>query len=210
MSGKKDKKVNVSLKGSVSSSDFVHHHLTKDCDGSWGILHTSNVPYPMDALGTVLLPVAPFVACPKCQAAYMLPGFLELIEKTIACHLVVSEKVLTANEIRFLRLAFGLTQKEVVGAIDMESTSYYSKCEMGKEPLGSDKQVRLKLLYATRLGINQTEDYHKISLTSSRRDTVESNPVLNLTSVLPKAEIRQLEDKFKADHHLSDLPQRYA
>jgi hypothetical protein len=160
----------------------------------------------MNALGTVLIPIVPFVACPKCQAAYMLPGFLELIEKTIACHLVVSDRVLAAIEIRFLRLAFDFTQKEVTEGIDMESISFYSKCETGKEPLGSDKQVRLKLLYATKLGIKQADDYHKISLTSSRRDTGESAPVLNLKNFLPKEKIEQLANIFKAKHHLKDLP----
>lgn len=206
MSGKKDKKVEVSMKGEMSSHDYTNHHVKNDCDGTWGVMHSTNVPYPIDALGTVLLPIVPFIACPKCEAAYLMPGFLELVQKTIASHLVVSDKVLSAKEIRFLRLTFGLTQQDVVDAIDMESTSYYSKCETGKEPFGSDKQVRIKLLYATKLGINQAEDYHKISLTSTRRESSEINPVLNMKTVLPQKEIEVLTSKFKSKHHLEDFP----
>lgn len=206
MSGKKEKKVSLSLTSDVSTHDFHYHHKKAKCDGVWGVLYSQHVPYPIDGLDTVLLPVLPFVACPKCEAAYMLPGFLELIEMTIASHLVVSDKVLTAKEIRFLRLAFSLTQQEVIDAIDMESKSYYSKCETGKEPLGSDKQVRLKLLYATRLGINHAEDYHRLSLTSSRRETVTENHVLNLKDILSKEKIETLASQLKAEHQLIDLP----
>ena len=206
MSGKKNKKVEVSMKGEISSHDYTNHHVKSGCDGTWGIMHSNSVPYPIDVLGTVLLPIVPFIACPKCEAAYLMPGFLELVQKTIASHLVVSDKVLSAKEIRFLRLTFGLTQQGVVDAIDMESTSYYSKCETGKEPFGSDKQVRIKLLYATKLGINQAEDYHKISLTSLRRESNETNSVLNLKSFFPQEKINQLSNQFKIEHHLKDIP----
>lgn len=67
---------------------------------------------------------------------------------------------------------FGMTQREVVDQIEMDSVSYYSKCETGKSgsSLGSDKQVRLKLLYATKLGIRSPEEYLKINLTSAKRE----------------------------------------
>ena len=209
MSGKKNN-IKVSLQGKFSAEEYQYHHVTEGCDGQWGILHTTNVPYPLGDLGTVLLPLAPFVACPKCQAAYMLPGFHEFLEKSIASQLVVSEKVLSANEIRFLRLIFNLNQKEVIEAIDMESVSYYSKCETGKEPLGSDKQVRLKIFYATKLGINRADDYHTINLTSSRRESSEVNPIQNLQSFIQKEQIEKLANAFSREHNLNDITSKHA
>ena len=205
MSGKK---VKISLTSSFSQNDFAGHHINPSCKGIWGILHSTNVPYPIDGLGTVLLPFAPFIACKECQAAYLLPGFLEFIENTIACSLVINDKLLAPNQIRFLRLKFGLTQQQVVDAIDANSVSYYSKCETGKPEvaLGADKMVRLKLFYATQLGINRAEDYQKISLTSDRGEDNALCPVIDLTNLTNKAQIQEIEESFKKEHGLVDLP----
>ena len=56
-------------------------------------------------------------------------------------------------------------------------------------------------------GINRADDYHKIKLTSSKREQQEESPVLNLSSFLPSAEIEKLTNKFKQDHHLRELAQ---
>jgi hypothetical protein len=190
-----------------AQQDFSHHHVDPKCSGSWGILHSTNVPYPLDGLGTILLPSAPFVACKECHAAYLLPGFLDLVENAIACNLVISEVILTPSQLRFLRLKFDLTQQAVVDAIDAGSVAYYSKCETGKAgvSLSADKQVRLKVFYATLLKINRAEDYHRINLTSDRRaDAVCS--VVDLKKLIRKEKIEEIAVKFKKEHGLRDLP----
>lgn len=212
MSSGKKKTIKTSLTGTFKQENYSCHHVTSDCDGAWGILHSLDAPYPIDGLGTALIPMVPMIACPKCKAAYMLPGFLDFIEKSIAAQLIVSDRILLHNEVRFLRLSFGLTQQEVVDAIDAESVPYYSKCETGKAgfALSADKLVRLKLFYATKLGINRVEAYHKINLTSARRNSVDKvSPVIDLQSVFanePRARLKQLELQFKTKHKLKDLP----
>ncbi|MBF0441906.1 MAG: hypothetical protein HQK54_08390 [Oligoflexales bacterium] len=206
---KSGKNVEISLTSSFSQNDFANHHINQKCTGTWGILHSTNIPYPIDGLGTVLLPFAPFVACKECHAAYMVPGYLDLVENTIACSLIISDKILTPNQIRFLRLKFALTQQQVVDSIDAESVAYYSKCETGKPgfALSADKQVRLKLFYATELKINRAEDYHKINMTSSRREDESSScSVIDLKKLIHEEEIKKITLKFKKEHGLTDIP----
>lgn len=202
-----NKRVDVCLAGEFRQEDFVYHHQTPDCGGTWGILVQQNVPFPMSGLGTVMLPMAAFVTCPQCKAAYTLPGFQDLVEHVIATNLVVTERILAPKEIKFLRLMFGLTQQQVVEGIESESVSYYSKCETGKPgfALSPDKQVRLKLIYATKLGISATEDYHRISLTSAKREQPEPGLLVDLNSHL-QARLEQLTADFKSQYHVQDLP----
>jgi hypothetical protein len=209
---KKNKTIKTSLSGTLNQQDFACHHIDQSCKGKWGILHSFNSPYPLDCLGAVILPMVPMIACPVCKAAYMLPGFLEFVEKSIATTLIVSDRILLSNEIRFLRVTFDLTQQEVVDAIDAESVSYYSKCETGKPgiALASDKQVRLKVFYATKLGINRAEDYHRINLTSTRRESQDDESPINskLQIIIKKGndDLTKMENRFKQKYHLSELP----
>ncbi len=204
-SGKDKKRVEISVAGQVRQEDFSYHHQEPTCDGSWGILIQKNALFPLNALGTALLPMAPFVACPKCKAAYLLPGFQDLVEHTIALKLVVSDRILMPKEIKFLRLMFGLTQQAVIDEIELVSVSYYSKCESGKQgvTLGPDKQVRLKLLYAIKLGIHSAEDYHRINLTSGKRDQVEPGVLIELRPN-PEA-VEKLKADFKSQFHVQEL-----
>jgi hypothetical protein len=211
MSSGKKKIIEASLSGTFKQEAYDYHHLAPDCDGTWGLLHSFNTPYPMDGLGMVVMPMLSTIACSKCKAAYMLPGFLDFVEKSIAAELIVSDRILLPNEIRFLRLTFDLTQQQVVDAIDAESVAYYSKCETGKAgfALSADKQVRLKVYYATRLGIDRAEDYLKINLTSARRDSAgDVGLVVDLRKVMAKnrlGQLKELERRFKAKHKLKDL-----
>jgi hypothetical protein len=66
--------------------------------------------------------------------------------------------------------------------------------------------VRLKLFYATQLGINRAEDYQKISLTSDRGEDNALCPVIDLTNLTNKAQIQEIEESFKKEHGLEDLP----
>jgi hypothetical protein len=209
MSSGKKKTIETSLSGTFKQEEFSCHHLTPDCNGTWGILHSLNAPYPIDGLGMAVVPMIPMIACPKCKAAYMLPGFLGFMEKSIAVQLIVSDRILMPSEIRFLRLTFDLTQQQVVDAIDAESVAYYSKCETGKPgfALSADKQVRLKVNYAAKLGIDRAEDYLKINLTSARRDSVDKvSPVVDLQTIIANDRLQELEKQFKAKHKLKDLP----
>jgi hypothetical protein len=203
-SGKKT--VKISLAAEFAPEDYKYHHRLVDCDGGWGVLVQENVPFPLNGLGTALLPMAAFVACPKCKAAFLLPGFQDLIERSIATELVLNERILTPKELRFLRLTFDLTQQEVIDEIEADSVSYYSKCETGKpgHALSVDKQVRLKLFYATKLGINRAEDYHRIHLTSAKRDEPEQGPVINLHDSIDER-IEELKRDFQEKYHLEDL-----
>ncbi len=187
------KTLSVSLAGKFSAADYKNHHQTVDCNGQWDIQIQSNVPYALNAIGTVILPIGAFVACEKCRAAFFLPGFEELVERTIALQLVVNDRLLNNKEIRFLRLAFDLKQSEVAEGIEMGSESYYSKIETGKVSLSPDKQIRLKLLYATKLGVNSAEDYHAISMTNAEREILEPAEVLRLAGPRLK---EQLESSF--------------
>lgn len=211
-SKKKSKSIKTSLSGTLNHEDFACHHNDQSCKGKWGILHSINSPYPLDCLGTVILPMVPMIACPACKAAYMLPGFLDFVEKSIATTLIVSDRILLPNEMRFLRITFDLTQQEVVDAIDAESVSYYSKCETGKPgvALASDKQVRLKVFYATKLGINRAEDYHRINLTSTRRDSQDTDNPINtrLQSIIKKGndDLSKMESRFKQKYQLREIP----
>lgn len=201
-----EKRVEVSLAGQFRQEDFTYHHQAPGCDGAWGILIQQNVPFPLNGLGTVMLPVAAFITCPKCQAAYTLPGFQDLVEHVIAMNLVVTERILAPKEVKFLRLMFGLTQQAVIDEIELESVSYYSKCETGKPgfALSPDKQVRLKLLYATKLGINSAEDYHRINLTSGKREQSDVGLLIDLKPHFqPKVE--KLAAEFKLQYHVEDL-----
>ena len=202
-----DKKIAVSLAGEVRQEDFIHHHQDPSCDGTWGLLVQNNVPFPLSGLGAVLLPTACFVACPKCKAAFFLPGFQGLVEHILATNLVVNERILAPKEIKFLRLMFGLTQQEVIDEIEMESVSYYSKCETGKTgfAFSPDKQVRLKLLYATKLGISSAEDYHRISLTSGKREQPEGGGLLVDLEARLEPNVAKLAAAFKSKHRIEDL-----
>jgi transcriptional regulator with XRE-family HTH domain len=170
MSGKEN--IAVTLKSSLNIEEYKNSHTPIDCDGKWEIKKLENIPYPLEAIGIISLPLAIVLQCPKCGATYFVPGFEEFVRRVIATQIVISSRPLGFSEIRFLRIMFGLTQKEVIEAIDLESVSYYSKCENGKEELSLDKQVRLKLHYACLLGIKNRNDYLTINKTT-RRSTKE-------------------------------------
>ena len=109
------------------------------------------------ALGIIMLPVMPVVACATCQSAYMVPGFEHFVELKIAYKLVVSPNILSPKEIRFLRLCFDITQQDVANFIQCER-SYYAKCESQKSDthrLSMDKQKILKFFYAEKLAIRE-------------------------------------------------------
>jgi transcriptional regulator with XRE-family HTH domain len=165
MSGKK--KVTITLDGTFNLNDYANSHSTIGCNGKWEVKEFENIPYPLESMGIISLPIALVIQCPKCGSTYFIPGFEEFIRKIVATRIVISRRPLKDSEIRFLRIIFGLTQKEITEAIALESISYYSKCENGKEHLSIDKQVRLKLHYAYLLGIAGSKNYYTINRTTN-------------------------------------------
>lgn len=201
-----NKKIGITLTGKFKHEDFSYHHHNQECTGTWNLKLQKNVPFPLVGLGTTLFPMAVFVVCPTCKAAYLLPGFQDFMEQSIASYLVVSDKLLTPQEIKFLRVMFEMTQKEVVDQIEMDSVSYYSKCETGKSGfiLGSDKQVRLKLLYATKLGIRSPEEYLKISLTSAKREQSGPGALIEFQKRL-QPDIEKIATEFRSKFRIPEI-----
>jgi len=201
-----NRKIGITLTGKFKHEDFTYHHQNQNCTGTWSLMIQKDVPFPLVGLGTSLFPMAVFVVCPTCKAAYLLPGFLDFIEHSIASYLVVSDRLLTPQELKFLRVVFGMTQRDVVGQIEMDSVSYYSKCETGKTgfSLGSDKQVRLKLLYATKLGIHSPEEYRKISLTNAKRDQSERRSLIEFQRRL-QPDIEKIAAEFRVNFRIPEI-----
>ena len=138
-------------------SDYDTAHAKDGCKGKFDLKIVENAAHNLNALGIIMLPVMPVVACPTCQSAYMVPGFEHFVELKIAYKLVVSPNILSPKEIRFLRLCFDITQQDVANFIQCER-SYYAKCESQKSDthrLSMDKQKILKFFYAEKLAIGE-------------------------------------------------------
>lgn len=160
---KSGKALLVTLNSKINLAEYDNAHSDLNCKGKWQFNVCRNIPYNVDVLGIVQVPLVPFIACPECKASYLMPGFEELLDKTLAFQLIANKKILTPNQIRFLRIAFDLTQQDVSDFLEIQRT-YYSKTEStkGNVALSPDKQVRLKLFYAEKLGIKDVDLLYKM------------------------------------------------
>ena len=147
----------IQVESQFSYDDYQNAHTDFSCSGSWSIKVCHHTPFNVDGLGIIQVPLIPFIVCSTCQASYVMPGFEEFLDKTLVFQLIANKKILASNQIRFLRLAFDLTQEDVAQFLKIERT-YYSKTESlkGTVTLSPDKQVRLKLFYAQKLGIKDS------------------------------------------------------
>jgi len=182
-SGIKKKKIvqfQVTLQGQLSWENYQHAHADSDCKGQWGFLTQENVPYNFDSLGIVMLPRAVYVACSSCSATYFVPGFEQFCEMNIAWELIMNRRLLSQQEVRFLRLVFDLTQKDIADFLKTHRT-YYAKMESRDSgvALSLSDQVRLKLFYAKRLGLNEPEKiYDLIDI----KDQIEGTGIIRLSA----------------------------
>jgi transcriptional regulator with XRE-family HTH domain len=143
-----------------------HCHIEPGCTGSFELMENTNVPMPLDGLGTVLLPRAIFVGCPTCKAAYIPEAFQEAVEIQIALKLVSNNAPLSPRHMRFLRLAFNVTQDEIAKVLDV-SRGYYCKAEKGRLPLSKNIQILLKLYFASehlRMKVPMAEAYRTLQI----------------------------------------------
>jgi len=183
-SGKKnhvlEKKVHIHLK------DYANAHKDVGCKGKWKIAFQFNTPFSVDALGFVQVPILPFVACESCKSAYIAPGFEEFLEKRIATQLVLNTGLLNKDQIRFLRLAFDLTQDDLAKTLGFADRHYYAKMEAKKsqQSMSPDKQVRLKLYYAKLLGIQDIDQIYEMVQPDENK-----NAELSPKELVSKAEI---------------------
>lgn len=171
--------------------DYVGAHSEDGCKGKFAILVSHQVPFPIDALGVQVLPIVPFIACPVCKAAYVPQGFREFVDRALSASLVLNPNRLKPEQIRFLRLAFDLTQEEVARGLDM-TRSHYNRTESTSdtgERLSGDKQVRLKIFYAEKLGRAEAENVFVVNKLTS--DSPPARPEI------PKDALKALEKQLK-------------
>jgi len=131
-------------------------HRELPCKGKWKQIVRKNIPYSLDTLGIVFLKKAFFISCPKCGAMYFAPGFEQAVTTKLAEHLVLDRYILEKAQLRYLRTLFGLTQKDIAQALDIDVKEYnkFESTKVATRIMNPDKQVRLKLYYASKLGLS--------------------------------------------------------
>jgi len=157
-SGKKN--IEITLHSSFDwAKDYLDAHVDRECKGSFEFKVSEDVLYPVDALGPVLLPIVPHIACPVCNAAYPIPGWDEFLDKHLSIQLLANGRLLTTPQMRFLRMASGLTQVQVADRIDMERTLYNKKESESNHAhqFNTSEQVQLKLFFAKEMGITDVD-----------------------------------------------------
>lgn len=141
----------------INLKDYENAHANHDCRGSFEFKFSKNTPYPVDALGQIILPFVPYIACEECQTALPFPGWDDFLEKQISFHLIGNKKLLSKAQMRFLRLASDQTQADVADKIGMDRSLFNKKESESNEAhyFNASEQVQLKLLYSKILGIRK-------------------------------------------------------
>lgn len=183
---KSGKKLTVKYHDRFKMADYDNAHRETGCAGKFGVIVKQDVPYPVSALGIIVVPVIPFIHCPTCGAAYVPDSYRLFLDRVLAVQIMTSGNILSPDQIKFLRMVFDLNQSAVAKAIQV-TRSYYSKTEnkTSEERLGEDKQIRLKLFYAQKMGIKDPEAIYRLAQIGS-----EPRPI-NLNGDELKKEIRK-------------------
>lgn len=162
---KSGKRITLIWKEKFDSKDYRDAHKNADCNGEFKFKTIQNDVISLGPLGLFNLPVAPYLVCEKCEAAFIAPGFVKGFEKFLAIKMVLSPHLLMKRQLRFLRVHLGLSQQEVADILGATDRQYIQKTESDKyeRQLGPDKQVRLKIIYAEMLGIKDLQQIYQIS-----------------------------------------------
>jgi transcriptional regulator with XRE-family HTH domain len=139
--------------------EFEDAHATCDCKGTWKVTTRENIPHTIEGLGMVILVKAPFVECDTCEALYFYPGLEQNLRLGIATQLINDAHALDKRQLRFLRIVAGMTQQETASALNMDVKEYnkFESVNNTTRHLSIDRQFRLRVIYARRLGLDLNE-----------------------------------------------------
>ena len=149
----------------IKLEEYSQLHSKRNCGGKFAMILKTDDLLALGDLGIVKVPFVPYVACNKCEAAFIAPEFQPGLEEHIAKQLVVSPNLLTKPQLRFLRVFFGLTQEDVANRIGVTDRHYYQKLESKKSELHMTEymQLRLKIGYAELLKITDAKVLYELT-----------------------------------------------
>ena len=152
------KKVRVNL------ADYKDFHSVDECTGKFVFEIEEGNIFPVGDLGCVHIAV-PYVSCKTCGTRLVAPEFREWIERCVALFLVLSRSPLNKDQLRFLRIYFGLTQESLAKKVGFTDRQHYQKYETraNEMTLPEEKQKALKIFYAELLGITEAKPIYKIN-----------------------------------------------
>lgn len=166
-SGTKGKSILVSKKFSIKldwgkiNSDFKDAHQSDACKGEFELVVLKDVPFNAGDLGLTTLPSAPFLKCKKCDAMYFAPKFEEIVNEMLAASLILEPKLLQGKQLRFLRVHASMSQQEIADFLGLTRPHYTVQEKTGG--LSASDQVRLKMLYAEKIGIDKVAELFLIN-----------------------------------------------
>lgn len=145
---KSGKEIQLHFRGSGKFNPRDYEHSDPDCKGHFRIDVQKDVVFNFDILGPVKLPVLPLVTCDNCGATYEYKPYMDHAELVIAFVLLQNKKLLTKKQLKFLRVLFDRSQKELASLLGVDR-SHYSKMENTKTSVFMlpDQQVRTKIDY---------------------------------------------------------------
>ena len=174
----------VRVRKNFNLDEFRNAHASNECGGKFVLQIVAPGDFTGSALGVVRVPWIPYVACQKCKASYLAPGFQEFIEAVIARALVFGSGMLTKPQLKFLRQHFDHTQEDFAKLAEISDRHEMSKFEsehFTTKTLSKESQVLLRLKLARLLGEKDSE--HLIALAD-----ITAEPISTENLDLPTAE----------------------
>lgn len=185
------KKKKIEATRNFQMEAFNRAHTNSECQGQFRVQFVTPGLFSASILGPIRLPCAPYIACNRCKAAYLMPGFQEFLEKVIAQELVFQNGMLTKLQLKFLRQHFGFTQDEFAKIMDIADRHEVSKFESNQFPtkaLSKEKQVIFRLRLAKILHIKNADQIMALA-------EIDELPV-NISQIRMPSR-NDIEEKFK-------------
>lgn len=127
---------------SIYDKQYDNCHKVEGCPGQFRYIERRNIHYFISPSLLVHIPVAPFIACSECEAAFFPDGFMEKMEQQKLSEILSREDAaVNRAELRFMRTLLGLTQKDAASCLGV-SIFVYKAAEMSGEPTFTAKQIR--------------------------------------------------------------------
>lgn len=159
-------------------SEYKNAHLRNNCNGKFSLKFLENGFHTSSALGPIQVPCLPIVTCRKCEATFIPSKFKTWIDNIIADYLILSQKSLTRNQVRFLLQHFD-------NSIDEIGLHAYSKYKPTRNTGLASKSVSkkislrdqfsIKTFFAKRVGIHY-RDLSKRAFEANSKELDDINP----------------------------------
>ena len=143
---------------------LIGGHRKTTCRAEFEMILKHEVCMPVEVLGVRMFRTVPFMVCMGCEAAYLPRGVSSTIDRYFVEKLVTSTGYLKPEQLRFLRITAGLKQKDISSFLGVVHEAYV-RAEAADGVAGADPdwQLRLKLFYAQKIGLDDTEAFYNIN-----------------------------------------------